>query len=240
MIKQDSFILIWTEGISIKGFLSPKENPVFENLNIRIDSGEYAAISGIYGNDRISFINALGCLCKPNAGKYLFDYNDIGTLEPGKLEDIRSKFIGFIFKGLNIIDDLTVYRNIELPLVRKEEQEKKKAVEEAAEKLGLREVLHKKAGQLTDLERHKVSLARAMAVKPVLILADEPGEGLSSQDAAVVMDILDKVNKEGTAILVFSDKEAIIGRAERHIVFENNRIKTDSGNARPNSKEGAV
>lgn len=240
MMKQDSFILLWLEDLGIRNCLSGQGDLIFENLNLRVDSGEYAAVSGIYGTDKINLINVLGCLKKPCSGKYIFDYNDITTAEGEKLDHIRSKYIGFIFKGLNIVESQTVYKNIELPLLRYSNPDSRKAVEQAAERLGIKDVLHKKARELSDLERHKLALAMALVVKPIMIIADEPGDGLCKTEALAIMDILDEINKEGIAIIAFSDKADIAARAKRHIVFENRKIKSDSAYVSSRIKEGAV
>lgn len=240
MMKQDSFILLWLEDLGIRNCLTDQAELIFENLNLRVDSGEYAAISGIYGTDKINLINVLGCLKKPCSGKYIFDYNDITTAEGAKLDHIRSKYIGFIFKGLNIVESQSVYKNIELPLLRYNNPESRREVEQAAERLGIKDVLHKKAKELSDLERHKLALAIALVVKPIMVLADEPGDGLSKTDASVIMDILDEINKEGTAVIAFSDRADVFSRSKRHIVFENRKIRSDSTYVGSKIKEGAV
>lgn len=231
MIKQDSLILVWMEDL---GFSTAAR------LNLRVDSGEYVAISGIYGADKINFINVLGCISRPSNGKYIFDYNDITTIEAEKLNKIRSKYIGFVFKGLNIIDDLTVYKNIEIPLLSGNSSEKDKEVTNTAEELSLKELLHKKARTLSDFERYKVALARALVVKPSLIIVDETGENLSKQESSMLLDILDKVNTEGISIIVFSDTEAVIKRASRQIIFEKGIIKADNRTSQDNTKEEVV
>ncbi|MGB7604516.1 MAG: ATP-binding cassette domain-containing protein [Lutisporaceae bacterium] len=231
MIKQDSLILVWMEDL---GFSTAAR------LDLRVDSGEYVVISGIYGADKINFINVLGCIGRPSNGKYIFDYNDISTIESEKLNNIRSKYIGFVFKGLNIVDGLTVYKNIEIPLLSSNSSEKDKEVTKAAEGFGLKELLHKKARELSDFERYKVALARALVVKPLLIIVDETGENLSKQESSMLLDIIDKINAEGITIITFSDTEEVIKRAARQIIFEKGIIKADNRTSQDNSKEGAV
>ncbi len=231
MIKQDSFILAWMEGL---GFSTAAR------LDLRVDSGEYIVVSGIYGADKINFISVLGCISRPSNGKYIFDYNDISTIESEKLDNIRSKYIGFVFKGLNIIDSLTVYKNIEIPLLSRNSLEMDKEVVKAAERLGLKELLYKKARELSDFERHKVSLARALVVKPLLLIVDEPGENLSKQESSMLLDIIDQINADGIAIITFSDTEEVIKRATRQITFEKGIIISDNRISQGNTKEGAV
>ncbi|MDF2521271.1 MAG: transporter ATP-binding protein [Clostridia bacterium] len=227
MINQDSFILIWMEQVSIKNSLCSDGEMVFENLDLRVDSGEYAVISGVYGTDKISLINVLGCLTTPQRGKYIFDYNDITMLESKNLDKLRSKNIGFMFKGLNIIDSLSVYKNIEIPLLHSDNEQKESLILEAAEAFGLKDILNKKARDIADIDRHRTALARAMVLKPTVLIADEPGENLSKQDCAKILDAIGEVNAKGTAVITFSDRAEIVERASRHIVFEKGRIMAE-------------
>lgn len=224
MINQDSFILIWMEQVGIKNSLCSDGEMLFENLDLRVDSGEYAVISGVYGTDKISLINVLGCLTTPQRGKYIFDYNDITMLESKNLDKLRSKNIGFMFKGLNIIDSLSVYKNIEIPLLHGNNEQRESLILEAAEAFGLKDILNKKVRDIADIDRHRVVLARAMVLKPTVLIADEPGENLSKQDCTKILDAISEVNAKGTAVITFSDRAEIVERASRHIVFEKGRI----------------
>lgn len=239
MIKEDSFILLWLEGLSINNVFDSSKEAAFKDLDLRIDAGEYAVISGVYGTDKISLINVLGCISRPSSGKYIFDYNDTAAIDAEQLDDIRSKHIGFLFKGLNIIDDISVYKNIELPLMRFNSDNQEKIVS-IANRLCLSDLLNKKARELTDLERHKVALARALAINPILILADEPGDGLGKKDQEVILDILSDINKSGTAVIAFSDKQEVVEMAARHIVFEKGKVTGDRLIKQNDEKEGAV
>lgn len=227
MIKEDSFILIWMEDLNIQNKIIESGDYLINNLNLRIDSNEFVCISGLYGPDKISFINTLSCINRPDQGKYLYNYNDIATIDKSMLDSLRSG-IGFIFKNLNIIGDFTVYQNIEIPLSNCSIAEKSREIAKAAEKLGLSKILHTKANKLSELERHKVSLARATAVSPMLIIADEPAEDLEYDDAETLFNILKDINNQGTAIICFSERKQIMEKVQRHIVFEKGMIISDS------------
>jgi putative ABC transport system ATP-binding protein len=229
MIKPDSFILIWMENLYIQNKVVSIGANIVHDLNLRIDSSEFVCISGLYGTDKISFINTLSCLNRPDQGKYLYNYNDTATIDKSKLDSLRSE-IGFIFKSLNIIGDLTVYQNIEIPVRFSSIVEKPREIAKAAERLGLNELLHTKVKKLTDLEKHKVSLARALVVSPMLIIADEPADDLGLEDAEVLFSILKEINNQGTAIICFSERQQIIEQVQRHIRFENGNIKSDCRN----------
>ncbi|MDF2590838.1 MAG: transporter ATP-binding protein [Clostridia bacterium] len=239
MIKQDGFILIWMEDLNIQNKIVGNEHFIIENLNLRINSGEYVCISGLYGTDKISFINTISCLNRPDHGKYLYNYNDTATIDQSKLDGLRSE-IGFLFKNLNLMNDLTVYQNIEIPILISSIVEKSKKVEKAADQLGLSDLLYKKVEKLSELEKHKVSLARALVVSPILIIADEPADNLKYEEAEIIFNIMKEINNQGTAILCFSDKTQVIEKAQRTIMFEKGSVKYDR---RPQSccvEEGVV
>lgn len=239
MIKQDSFILIWMENVNIQNKILNKGNLAVGNLNLRINAGEFVCISGLHGTDKISLINTLSCLDVADAGKYLYDYNDTTIIERSKLDRLRSQ-IGFIFKNLNIIEDFTVYQNIEIPISISGIDKKSNNIVKAAEELGLIDLLHTKVKTLTDIERYKVALARAIVVNPILIIADEPGDGLKLEDAEFVLKILSDINAQGTAVICFSEKKQIIEKVQRHIVFEKGSIISDNGSMLGCIEEGAV
>lgn len=239
MISRDSFILIWMENLDIQSKVIGNGDNIVKNLNLRIDSSEFVCISGLYGTDKISFINTLSCLNRPDQGKYLYNYNDTATIDKSKLDSLRSE-IGFLFKNLNIISDLTVYQNIEIPVRISSIVEKSREIAKAAEKLGLSDLLHTKVKMLSDLEKHKVSLARAIAVSPMLIIADEPADGLKYEDAETLFHILKEINNQGTAIICFSERTQIIEKVQRHIIFENGNIKSDRITKNCCKEEGVV
>jgi putative ABC transport system ATP-binding protein len=215
------------ENINIQNKILGNGDYIVRNLNLRIDSTEFVCISGLYGIEKISFINILSCLNRPDQGKYLYNYNDTGTIDKSQLDGLRSQ-IGFIFKNLNLIGDLTVYENIELPIRASNPLERTRKIAETAEKLGLDGLLHTKVNKISDIEKHKVSLARALVVRPMLIIADEPADGLEPEDAEALYSILKEINNQGTAIICFSDKKEIIEKVERYIIFEKGDIKSDN------------
>lgn len=238
MMKQDSFILIWMEKLSIANCISDSGALAVDDIDLRIDAGEYVCISGLHGSDKISFINVLSCLNKPKKGKYLYDYNDITTMDREQLGVVRS-CIGFVFRTLNLALQQTVFENIEIPLLYKNHNNTER-VAEVANNLGIKGLLYKQARKLHDLDRHKVALARALVVDPVLVMVDEPAWDLNQEDREAVLDILDRVHERGTAVICFSERNEIIDRASRHIIFEKGKIVADKKSSYRLSKEGAI
>lgn len=203
MIGQDNFILVWMENVSLSESSS-------EKLALRVDSKDYINISGLSGRDKMNFINILSCLQKPAAGKYLFDYKDIGTLDQKSLNLIR-RGIGFLFCKLNLIEKFSVYKNIEMPVLSMQKMERDAAIKKAAERLGLTELLETSVKKLTEEQQHKTAIARAIVANPSMIVADEPAEEL--------LETLTHINRSGTAVISFSDKPKQRMNAARNIQF---------------------
>jgi putative ABC transport system ATP-binding protein len=239
MIKQDSFILIWMEDLTIKNKITNSGDYTVNNLNLRIDAGEFVCVSGLFGIDKISFVNTLSCLNRPDGGKYIYNYNDTSTIEKSRLDGLRSE-IGFLFKNLILMDNLTVYQNIEIPTKINSTIDKSSEIVKAAEKLGLSDLLHTKVKNISGLEKHKVSLARAIVVNPILIIADEPADGLKHEDAEILLDNLKKINSQDIAIICFSQRKQIIEKAKRHINFDKGKIQSDNCFQNCPMEEGAV
>ena len=139
MIKRNDFILIWMEDLSVKNKIAVSDVYSVYNLNLQVNSSEFVCISGLYGTDKISFINTLSCLNRPDQGKYLYNYSDTATIDKTILDSLRSE-IGFIFKNLNMINDFTVYQNIEIPIIISSLVEKSIAITKVSEKLGLSDI----------------------------------------------------------------------------------------------------
>jgi putative ABC transport system ATP-binding protein len=238
MIMQDAFIHIWMEDLTIQNHIRNRGESAVDHLNLRINSGEYVCISGLYGTDKISFINTLSCLSRADGGKYIYNYMDTTTIEQEKLDFIRSG-IGFLFKDLIIIEELTVYQNIELPIQQNSEIERLHIIN-LAERFGLNNVLHAPAKKLSELEKHKVALARALAVKPIFVIADEPAMNLKQQDEKMILDMLHEINKQGITVICFSEREQVVERVNRHLVFENGQMKSDKQVLSCYLEEGAV
>jgi putative ABC transport system ATP-binding protein len=179
------------------------------NLSIEIKEGEFVAIMGPSGCGKSTLLNILGLLDNPDEGSFIFNGTEVAQLSERKRADLRKENIGFVFQSFNLIDELTVYENVELPLIytKVPSAERKKRVEEVLDKM---QVMHRRnhyPQQLSGGQQQRVAVARAVVNKPRLILADEPTGNLDSNNGAEVMQLLAGLNETGTTILMVTHSE---------------------------------
>jgi len=202
---------------------------VLHNVSLSFEEGEFAAIMGPSGSGKSTFLNILGCLDTPTSGEYLLDNISISTASDDALSDIRRTKIGFIFQSFNLINELSVLENIEVPLFYqgvsdKEGQSRARALAEA---VGLGHRLQHHPAELSGGEQQRVAIARAMANDPLIILADEPTGNLDSKSGVEILDILSELNERGKTIVVVTHAKDVAGRARRIIQFKDGRIHPD-------------
>ena len=198
-------------------------------VTVSFEKGEYAAIMGPSGSGKSTFLNLIGCLDTPTSGTYRLGGQDISTFSDNQLSDIRRSQIGFIFQSFNLISQLNVLENIEVPLFYQRIPEKisKERAARFAGAVGLGHRLRHSPSELSGGERQRVAIARALANEPLIILADEPTGNLDSQSGAEIMGILDELHNEGKTILVVMHDEGISMRAQRIVSFRDGRIYDD-------------
>ncbi|AFH42345.1 MULTISPECIES: ABC transporter ATP-binding protein [Fervidicoccus] len=207
------------------------EYHILKGINLTVRSGEFISIMGPSGSGKSTLMNIIGLLDRPNAGKVYIDGIDVAKLKDSEIAKIRNRKIGFVFQQFNLIQRLTVYENIELPLlirdISKEEREKlvREALLRAGGDLGW---LKKKPNQLSGGQQQRVAIARALVGKPKLILADEPTGNLDRDSGRIVMETLKELNKAGeTIILVTHDIE--VGNCAQKIYYIKNGEIVGSG-----------
>ncbi|MCH8287222.1 ABC transporter ATP-binding protein [candidate division KSB1 bacterium] len=180
------------------------ETTALNNVNINIDEGEYVAIMGPSGCGKSTLLNILGLLDNPSSGEFHFLDHEVSHYSERQRADLRKANIGFVFQSFNLIDELTVYENIELPLLYLgySSSERKKRVDEVLEKM---QIMHRKNHfpmQLSGGQQQRVAVGRAVVAKPSLILADEPTGNLDSKNGSDVMKMLTDLNDSGTTIVL--------------------------------------
>jgi len=202
-----------------------------DGISINFAKGSFWAIMGPSGSGKSTMMNILGCLDRPTCGRYFLNEKDVSTMDDDDLSDIRLKYIGFIFQSFNLIPQLTVQKNIELPLYYlgwDAERSQAKAKELAA-KVGLEERLNHKPAQLSGGQMQRAAIARALAANPALILADEPTGNLDSHTGNQIMELLTSLNKEGTTIIMVTHEPDIAAYASNRLHMKDGRIeKIDS------------
>ncbi len=199
-------------------------------VNLEIATGEFVAIMGPSGCGKSTLLNLLGLLDLPTGGKLLFDGNDTTKLSSAGRAELRKKYIGFVFQSFNLIDELSVYENVELPLVYQKIPlaERKKRVMEVLEKM---EVAHKQnifPPQLSGGIQQRVAVARAIVSKPRLLLADEPTGNLDSKHGQDVMEILTRLNDEGSTIVIVTHSAEYAAYSNRIIYMLDGQIVTQN------------
>ncbi len=200
-------------------------------ITLDFEQGEYAAIMGPSGSGKSTFLNILGCLDIPTSGSYILGDHDISTLSDNKLSDIRRSHIGFIFQSFNLISQLNIMENIEIPLFYQgiSERESRERAQELAEAVGLGHRLRHHPSELSGGEQQRVAIARSLANNPLIILADEPTGNLDSRSGGEILNILDNLHREGKTIITVTHDEHIARRAQRIVRFMDGLIETDHG-----------
>lgn len=216
-------------------FLKEVEVNALRNVNLQFQPGEYAVIMGQSGSGKSTLLNAIGCLDRLTYGEYLLDGEDVAQLEDGPLSDIRSRKLGFIFQSYNLIPQLNVLQNIEMPLYYQDipRKEAHARAEEQARRMGLADRLHHKPMELSGGQQQRVAIARALASDPVLLLADEPTGNLDSKTGEEILGILDTLNNEGKTIVMVTHDENIAERAHRIVRLLDGEIMAQEKGGRP-------
>lgn len=201
-------------------------NEVLTNINISIDPGDFVAIMGPSGCGKTTLLNIIGLIEDPSEGEYFFNKHSTTTLSPRKLNELRKGNIGFIFQSFNLIDELTVSENINIALeyLRIPRKERKSRVSEILDKVKLSHKRDAYPQELSGGQQQKVAIARALAIRPKVILADEPTGNLDSHSGKEIMDILKQINSEGTTILMVTHSERDAFYARRTIKLFDGKI----------------
>lgn len=189
------------------------------DFNLEVKEGEFIAVTGPSGSGKTTFLNIAGMLEPFSSGEFMLDDVNVGTLSDNERADLRNQKIGFIFQGFNLIPDLNLYENIEVPLRYRgiKAAERKLRIEECLEKVGLASRAKHLPQQLSGGQQQRVAIARALAGKPRFLLADEPTGNLDSLMARQVMELLENINTEGSTIIMVTHDQELARRAPRNI-----------------------
>ncbi len=198
-----------------------------DGVSVSFQKGSFWAIMGPSGSGKSTMMNILGCLDRPTSGQYLLEDRDISTLDDDELSDIRLKYIGFIFQSFNLIPQLTVQKNIELPLYYLGWDAHKSAerAKELAAKVGLEDRLNHRPAELSGGQMQRVAVARSLAADPHIILADEPTGNLDSHTGKQIMELLKKLNDEGTTIIMVTHEADIAAFAHKRLHMKDGLIE---------------
>jgi putative ABC transport system ATP-binding protein len=200
------------------------------NINIEVGAGEFVAVMGPSGCGKSTLLNIMGMLDKPTGGDYFFNGENVVGYSESQLSDIRKDHIGFIFQAFNLLDELSVYRNIELALLYHDitASERRQRIETVMEKVGIAHRAKHKPSQLSGGQQQRVAVARAIVAKPILLLADEPTGNLDSNNGREIMEILNQLNSQGTTIVMVTHNQLDADHAQRTINLFDGSVAMES------------
>jgi len=195
------------------------ETHAVRNLTLEVQAGEFVAVTGPSGSGKTTFLNIAGLLEELTGGTYLLDGIDIKQLDDRARSKLRNEKIGFIFQAFNLIPDLNLFDNVDVPLRyrRLTRGERRKRIEGALERVGLASRIRHYPAALSGGQQQRVAIARAIAGSPTLLLADEPTGNLDSAMAREVMQLLEQLNEQGTIVVIVTHDPEIAARAQRNI-----------------------
>jgi len=224
-------ILVQLEGIEKTYKVGKLESTVLSDIDLTISEGEYVSICGPSGCGKSTLLSIIGLLNGANKGRYLFIGEDVMGMKSAEHARIRNRNIGFIFQAFNLSSEMTAAENVELPLTYRKEmsrKDRKVLVDEMLEKIGMTDFAKHFPSQLSGGQQQRIAIARALGGKPQIILADEPTGNLDSKAAAIVMDIFDGLNAEGTTICLVTHDPRSAQKAKRQVHLFDGRIQTSA------------
>jgi putative ABC transport system ATP-binding protein len=221
--------MIKTIELSKVFFSDEVETTALNKVNLEVNSGEFVAIMGPSGCGKSTLLNIIGLLDNPTSGEYFFDGREVAKLKERHRTDIRKGNLGFVFQSFNLIEELNVYENVELPLVylKLRSSKRKEMVESVLERMKIGHRKNHFPQQLSGGQQQRVAIARAVVANPKLILADEPTGNLDSKNGLEVMKLLGELNKEGTTIIMVTHSERDAGFSHRIINLFDGKIITE-------------
>ena len=210
---------------------NPGENQVnaLDGVSLTIEEGEFVAIIGQSGSGKSTLMNMLGLLDVPTSGKYFINGKEIEDLTDDEMSYIRNEEIGFIFQGFNLISSLSALENVELPLVYRgmKAEKRRKIASEALERVGLGDRMHHLPAEMSGGQQQRVAVARAIAARPPVILADEPTGNLDTKSTKEIMKILHELKDEGRTVIVITHSNEIADESERVVRISDGKIIED-------------
>ncbi|MCG8584769.1 MAG: ABC transporter ATP-binding protein [Pirellulales bacterium] len=210
-------------------YLGAETVRALRGISIDVPSGDYVAIMGPSGSGKSTLLNLLGCLDRPTTGDFFLGTDNIARMNDDELSEIRASRIGFVFQSYNLIAQLTVVENIELPLFYggRLGREQRERCRELAEMVGLGDRLRHRPTQLSGGQQQRVAIARSLANDPEFILADEPTGNLDSATTSEILSLFENLNAEGRTIISVTHEEEVAHHARRIVRLHDGRVQSD-------------
>ncbi len=222
--------LIRLQGVTKIFYTDEVETHALSGIHLEINKGEYVSIAGPSGCGKSTLLSIIGLLDSPTEGKYTLNGQPVENLDLGERARIRNREIGFIFQSFNLIGDLTVFENVELPLTYRGmgSAERKKRVQEALERVGMSHRMKHYPSQLSGGQQQRVAVARALVGSPSILLADEPTGNLDSKNGEAVMELLRDLHRQGATICMVTHDPRFARYAQRTVHLFDGRIVDES------------
>ncbi|MCD8219749.1 MAG: ABC transporter ATP-binding protein [Ruminococcus sp.] len=209
--------------------LGEVEVPVLKDINLHVKPHEFVSILGPSGSGKSTLMNIIGCLDVPDRGDYILDGDYVDDCTEDELSEIRGTKIGFIFQQFNLLPDLTAYENVETPLLYRKipKAERRERVLNTLAQVGLSEQIHHKPSQLSGGQQQRVAIARVLAAKPSIILADEPTGNLDSASSAEIMEIIKGIWQKGNTIVLITHDQHVADQATRKVYVHDGKLTNE-------------
>lgn len=222
--------IIELKNLNKSFFMGEQEIKAIDNINFKVEKGEFVAIIGPSGSGKSTLMNILGLLDIPDSGEYLLDNVLVNTLSDNKLAELRNKKIGFIFQNFNLLQKLNSIENVKVPLIYQgiSKKEADKLAYEYLEKVGLKGREKHLPTQLSGGQQQRVAIARAIVTNPEIILADEPTGALDSKTSIEIMDMLKELNDKGQTIIIITHDSNVAKKAKRIVKITDGKLYDES------------
>jgi putative ABC transport system ATP-binding protein len=227
--------VVETVGLERRYTLGAEQVAALRGVDLTIGRGEMVAITGPSGSGKSTLMNVLGCLDRPDAGRYALDGVAVETLSDDARADLRNQKIGFVFQGFNLLPRTTALENVVLPMLYDRAgrfPDAERRARRALERVGLGDRLHHHPNALSGGQQQRVAVARALVTEPALVLADEPTGNLDSAATADVLALFDELHRDGVTLVVVTHEEEVAERCSRRVVVRDGRIVSDGPTAK--------
>ena len=222
--------LIELHGVRRRYAMDGQAVDALGGIDLRIRSGEFVAITGASGSGKSSLLNILGCLDRPTEGRYLIEGHDVADMDDEAASDIRNRRIGFVFQSFHLLPRLTVLENVLLPLRfhREPPQDAEAHARELLRRVGLEDRIAHRPAELSGGQMQRAAIARALVLRPAILLADEPTGNLDSKSAEGVLQLIGDAHADGQTVVLVTHDNDVATRAWRQIRLRDGRIEQDA------------